>query len=118
MTRITMKSAALALSVMLLATSSFGLQKEEWQIGIDWASGNTGVPDCPEQYVILGMNDCLLNGFVGLGNRACVIAKARYLANQGLDEAALPLVAITQCHNPRIEQQTWDAGAKAVGDYL
>lgn len=86
--------------------------KPDWQLGIDWAIGDSGPPNCPELY--LGTYpECLASG-----NRSCLMRKAIQSAKDGDCNNAFRLTLITQCHNPAAAQALAAAGSQAVCDYL
>ncbi len=79
---------------------------------IDWSIGNTGAPDCPDQYVATEPK-CL-----GEGNRSCLMRRAIDSAKHNNDSYAKRLSLITQCHNGNAQKSIGRASEKAVGDYL
>jgi len=111
--------ALLVIPALMISQAQAQWGKAAWQMDVDWASRDTGAPDCPWLYA--PVPDCLGGGvFSGnrAGNRSCVIGHARQLAFAGQDVAAFGLVLITQCHNQGEEQNLMAAGPFAVGNYL
>jgi hypothetical protein len=82
-------------------------------ININWSIGNTGAPDCPEQYA--AYPECLLPG---RGNRSCLMSKAIQSAKDNDCANAFRLTLITQCHNAGAQQSIAAAGQEAVCNYL
>jgi hypothetical protein len=66
---------------------------KECRGNIDWSIGNTGAPDCPDQYVATEPK-CLAEG-----NRSCLMRRAIDSAKHNNDSYAKRLTLITQCHN-------------------
>jgi hypothetical protein len=85
---------------------------KECQGNIDWSIGNTGAPDCPDQYVATEPK-CLTEG-----NRSCLMRRAIDSAKHTNDSYAKRLTLITQCHNGGAAASIGRASEKAVGDYL
>jgi hypothetical protein len=82
-----------------------------WHQHIDWAIGNTGAVDCPEQY--LTYLDCILGG-----GRSCLMRHAIEEARANNCSLAFRLTLITQCHNSGAQTAIALAGEAAVCDYL
>lgn len=85
---------------------------KECQGNIDWSIGNTGAPDCPDQYIATEPK-CLTEG-----NRSCLMRRAIDSAKHNNDSYAKRLTLITQCHNGNAQKSIGRASEKAVGDYL
>jgi hypothetical protein len=79
---------------------------------VDWAIGNTGHPNCADQYIAT-YPACLLEG-----NRSCLMRKAIESARSRDCNNAVRLTLITQCHSSSAQQQIAAAGADAVCTYL
>jgi hypothetical protein len=86
--------------------------KPEWQGNIDWSIGNTGAPDCADQYVATEAH-CLTEG-----NRSCLMRRAIDSAKANNCSYAMRLTLITQCHNAHAQQTIGAAGEAAVCAYL
>ncbi len=80
---------------------------------INWSIGNTGAPDCPDQYA--AYPECLLPG---RGNRACLMQKAIQSARDNDCANAFRVTLITQCHNGGAQQSIAASGQQAVCNYL
>lgn len=111
MTRITLLAAALIVTVLSIGLPT-AAQQPNWQKHIDWAIGNTGAPDCPEQYQY---PECLLPG---AGNRSCLMSKGIQSAKDGDCANAFRQATTCQCHNPGAQQELGAAGQQAVCDYM
>src|SRR5438105_15418042 len=73
-----------------------------------WASGDSGAPDCPQEYI--GTYPvCLVSG-----NRSCLMREARARVRDGDYDMAFRLVLATQCHNAGAQQKIAAAGRQAV----
>jgi len=86
--------------------------KPEWQSNIDWSIGNTGAPDCVNQYLATEPR-CLTEG-----NRSCLMRRAIESAKSENCSYAMRLTLITQCHNGHAQQTIGAAGEAAVCGYL
>jgi hypothetical protein len=102
--------ALLAMSAVLTMKSR--ADKPDWQKHIDWSIGNTGAPDCADQYVATEPK-CLTEG-----NRSCLMRRAIDSAKHNNCDYAFRLTLITQCHNGGAQQQIGAAGKAAVCEYL
>ena len=65
------------LFLIIASLRVYAQDKPAWQKHIDWAIGNTGAPDCPDQYQY---PECLLPG---KGNRSCIMQKGIQSAKDG-----------------------------------
>jgi len=93
---------------------SASAQKPEWQINVDWPATNTGVVDCPDQYLANGVPWAI---WPDLG-RAEAIRVALFAIRHGDYGRAWNLVLMTQCHNRHAQQTLIYAGQQAVISYL
>lgn len=100
-------------ALLFLTVGSFRVYAQpDWQKNIDWAIGNTGAPDCPEQYQY---PECLLPG---KGNRSCIMQKGIQSAKDGDCDNALRQALTSQCHNGGAQQSIGAAGKDAVCSYM
>jgi hypothetical protein len=83
-----------------------------WQQDIDWSIGDSGAPDCIDQYLAT-LPECLTSG-----NRSCMMRHAIQAAKDGNCQWAMRLTLITQCHNAGAAQGIAHAGEQAVCAYL
>lgn len=107
-----MRSVMAGVFILALSVPIMRAEKPDWQKGIDWAVGNTGEPNCKEEYVKTEPK-CLVEG-----NRSCLMARAIDSAKHDNYAYAMRLTLITQCHNGGAQKQLGEAGQKAIGDYL
>jgi hypothetical protein len=119
------KALSLVIPVVLVFSQVTTAQdKPDWQKHIDWASSDTGAPDCPWLYVTSDLQGCLALGLATgnhSGNRSCVIQLAGIAARTGdqrLQGVAFSYVLLTQCHNGGAQQAIINAGPGAVINYL
>jgi len=99
-------------AALVPTTSLVYAQKPDWQSHIDWSIGNTGAPDCPDQYAQTE-GHCLAEG-----NRSCMMRRAIDSAKSNNCSYAMRLTLITQCHNAGAQQAIGAAGEPAVCQYL
>lgn len=88
------------------------MDQPDWQKHIDWAIGNTGAVDCPDQYLAT-YPECIANG-----GRSCLMGKAIEAAKANNCSWAFKLTLITQCHNSGAQTAIAQAGESAVCEYL
>jgi hypothetical protein len=111
----------MTIGLLLLAGIPVGSADADWQGNLAWCAGDTGAPDCPEQYVAVGAQSCLglgVGGGTGMGNRQCLIYQARYLASQGYCAPAFATALVCQCQNSDARQEILSAGMNAVCNWL
>lgn len=110
--------------LFVLALGSAGVSAEPWERHVAWSLRDTGVPDCPQDYLAYAEgSQCLVQGLgggTGWGNRACLmrfaINKVRGHSNDCLVAFSMALTA--QCHNSVAVRDLENAGAMAVCLYL
>jgi hypothetical protein len=114
-----MRSMKFLAAVVLIAGAalvqtirSVHAEQPDWQKHIDWSIGNTGAPDCPDQYAQTE-GHCLAEG-----NRSCMMRRAIDSAKHNNCSYAMRLTLITQCHNAGAQQAIGGAGEPAVCQYL
>ena len=100
-----------ALAGMTLA-ASLSFAGGDYRGVLDWSIGDTGAPDCPQDYQY---PECLLPG---AGNRSCLMRKAIQSAKDNDCANAMRQALTTQCHNGNAQTILADAGQQAVCDYL
>jgi hypothetical protein len=86
--------------------------RPEWMDDVDWAIGNTGPVDCPEQYLAT-YPECIFGG-----GRSCLMRKAIDSAKANNCSWAFRLTLITQCHNGAAQLRVANAGQDAICNYL
>lgn len=112
----------LALIFCWLFTSTLHAE-EPWTEHLKWAEGNTGAPDCPDQYNGFGQKaqECLalgIGGATGQGNRRCLMTLASQAASNNKCGDAFQMVLTTQCHNNSVRDQLRIVGEKKICDWL
>lgn len=98
--------------VLSAGTRALALPSQDAIQNINWSIGNTGDPDCRDQY------KDLVSGCFGNGNRSCVMGFAISEAKRGNCQEAFRLTLITQCHNDGANSSIASAGELAVCNYL
>jgi hypothetical protein len=76
---------------------------------VNWAFGDTGYRDCPDEYQRIGTS---------CGTRKCIMEQAVASARVGDGDSAYSLTLLTQCHNHGAQQSLVQAGRVAICNYL
>ena len=111
-TLLTVAASLLCATIVVFTARSVSADQPEWQKHVDWSIGNTGAPDCADQYVATEPK-CLAEG-----NRSCLMARAIDSAKHNNCSYAMRLTLITQCHNAQAQQAIGGASEGAVCAYL
>lgn len=108
--------ALLAMGIIMSATSVAAASVQDHFL---WSLGDTGAPDCPQQYASYGEAavQCLIigtGGGTGVGNRSCLMGLASQAASQNNCAMAFQMFMTTQCHNSEAQSQIMSAGIQNV----
>ncbi|MCP9136127.1 hypothetical protein NMM48_12415 [Acinetobacter baumannii] len=108
---------AFVLQISIFTQQAFA----DWRGHVDWSFHDTGAPDCPGDYALVGASECLVTGIfpnTGNGNRACLMSKAKIDAEDGNCNGAINKLLITQCHNGKAQAEIRAANKEEVCDYI